>query len=34
VTVNDKKTGKPAVWALELSSPSRLVTMGMCMPTP
>jgi hypothetical protein len=29
VTVNDDKTGKPAVWALELSSPSRLVTMGM-----
>jgi hypothetical protein len=29
VTVNDEKTGKPAVWALELSSPSRLVTMGM-----
>ena len=29
VTVNDEKTGKAAVWALELSSPSRLVTMGM-----
>jgi hypothetical protein len=29
VMVNDEKTGKPAVWALELSSPSRLVTMGM-----
>jgi len=29
VTVSDEKTGKPAVWALELSSPSRLVTMGM-----
>jgi hypothetical protein len=29
VTVNDEKTGKHAVWALELSSPSRLVTMGM-----
>jgi hypothetical protein len=29
ITVNDDKTGKPALWALELSSPSRLVTMGM-----
>jgi hypothetical protein len=29
VMVNDEKTGKPAMWALELSSPSRLVTMGM-----
>jgi hypothetical protein len=29
VMVNDEKTGKAAVWALELSSPSRLVTMGM-----
>ena len=29
VMVNDEKTGKPALWALELSSPSRLVTMGM-----
>jgi hypothetical protein len=29
VMVNDDKTGKAAVWALELSSPSRLVTMGM-----
>jgi hypothetical protein len=29
ITVNDEKTGKAAVWALELSSPSRLVTMGM-----
>ena len=29
VMVNDDKTGKPALWALELSSPSRLVTMGM-----
>ena len=29
VTVNDEKTGKAAIWALELSSPSRLVTMGM-----
>ncbi len=29
VTVNDAKTGKPALWALELSSPARLTTMGM-----
>lgn len=29
VTVNDEKTGKPALWALELSSPARLITMGM-----
>ena len=29
VMVNDEKTGKQALWALELSSPSRLVTMGM-----
>ena len=29
VMVNDEKTGAPALWALELSSPSRLVTMGM-----
>jgi hypothetical protein len=28
-TVNDDKTGKPAVWAVELSSPGRLITMGM-----
>jgi hypothetical protein len=28
-TVNDDKTGKPVVWAIELSSPGRLVTMGM-----
>ena len=29
-TVNDETTGgKPAVWAIELSSPGRLVTMGM-----
>src|SRR5712691_9832325 len=27
--VNDEKTGKPVLWAVELSSPSRLVTMGM-----
>ena len=29
VTVMDEKTGKPALWALELSSPARLTTMGM-----
>ena len=29
VMVNDEKTGKPALWALELSSPARLRTMGM-----
>ena len=29
VKVNDEKTGKPVLWAIELSSPSRLVTMGM-----
>ena len=29
VMVNDQKTGTPVLWALELSSPSRLVTMGM-----
>jgi hypothetical protein len=29
VIANDEKTGKPAVWALELSSPARLITMGM-----
>jgi hypothetical protein len=28
-TVNDEKSGKPIVWAVELSSPSRLITMGM-----
>jgi hypothetical protein len=28
-TVNDEKAGKPVVWAIELSSPGRLVTMGM-----
>jgi len=27
--VNDEKTGKPLLWAIELSSPSRLITMGM-----
>jgi hypothetical protein len=29
VMVNDEKTGKPGLWQLELSSPSRLITMGM-----
>jgi hypothetical protein len=29
VMVKDEKTGTPMLWALELSSPSRLVTMGM-----
>ena len=29
VMVDDEKTGKQVLWALELSSPSRLVTMGM-----
>ena len=29
IMVNDEKTGQPMLWALELSSPSRLVTMGM-----
>ena len=29
VNVTDEKTGKPLLWALELSSPARLVTMGM-----
>jgi uncharacterized protein DUF6152 len=29
VMVNDDKSGKPVLWALELSSPARLVTMGM-----
>jgi hypothetical protein len=29
VMVNDEKTGKPELWSLELSSPARLVTMGM-----
>src|SRR5215475_6835750 len=28
-TVTDEKSGKPVVWAIELSSPGRLVTMGM-----
>ena len=29
IMVNDEKTGKPGMWALELSSPARLTTMGM-----
>jgi hypothetical protein len=29
VNVTDEKTGKPMLWALELSSPARLITMGM-----
>ena len=29
VMVNDEKAGKPLLWAIELSSPGRLVTMGM-----
>ena len=29
VMVKDEKTGQQVMWALELSSPSRLVTMGM-----
>lgn len=29
VVVTDQKTGKPAMWAFELSSPARLTTMGM-----
>jgi hypothetical protein len=29
VMVMDQKTGKPVMWALELSSPARLNTMGM-----
>ena len=29
VMVNDEKTGKPMLWAIEMSSPGRLVTMGM-----
>jgi len=29
VMVKDEKTGQQMMWALELSSPSRLVTMGM-----
>jgi hypothetical protein len=29
ILVKDEKTGQPAVWALELSSPARLKRMGM-----
>ena len=29
VMVMDEKSGKPALWAFELSSPARLTTMGM-----
>src|SRR5215813_13414544 len=29
IMVNDEKVGKPVMWAVELSSPGRLVTMGM-----
>jgi hypothetical protein len=29
VMVNDEKSGRQVMWALELSSPSRLITMGM-----
>jgi hypothetical protein len=29
IMVNDEKTGKAVVWAYELSSPARLITMGM-----
>lgn len=29
VMVKDEKTGKPVMWALEMSSPARLTTMGM-----
>jgi hypothetical protein len=29
VMIVDEKTGKPLLWALELSSPARLTTMGM-----
>src|SRR5437588_2374791 len=29
VMVTDQKTGKPVLWAFELSSPARLTTMGM-----
>ena len=29
VTVMDEKSGKPLLWALEMSSPARLTTMGM-----
>src|SRR5258705_10319471 len=29
IMVNDEKAGRPVLWAIELSSPSRLVAMGM-----
>jgi Family of unknown function (DUF6152) len=29
VNVNDEQTGKPVLWLFELSSPTRLVTMGL-----
>jgi Family of unknown function (DUF6152) len=29
IMVDDEKTGRPVLWAIELSSPTRLVTMGM-----
>jgi len=29
IMVNDEKSGKAVLWALELSSPARLTTMGM-----
>ena len=29
IMVNDEKTGNPLLWAVELSSPGRLITMGM-----
>jgi hypothetical protein len=29
ILVNDENSGKPVLWAVELSSPGRLVTMGM-----
>ena len=29
IMVDDEKVGKPVLWAIELSSPGRLVTMGM-----
>jgi len=29
IMVNDERIGKPVLWAIELSSPGRLVTMGM-----
>jgi len=29
IMVNDEKLGRPVLWAFEMSSPGRLVTMGM-----